>query len=132
LAANRAVFSLDSASCATTNCVFSATVQRRSWNQQKGLEAYDSKGKMGTFSIGFGILQPSRYSASRRAKSHASTVDRIVKDVPPEGEGMGAVVVGKTIGVVTSAWPAHLLDLSLKYFLQEVISSVQQSVYRSK
>jgi hypothetical protein len=51
---------------------------------------------------------------------------------PPEGGGMGAVVVGKTIGVVTSGWPAHLLDLSLKYFLQEVISSVQESVYRSK
>jgi hypothetical protein len=59
-------------------------------------------------------------------------VDRIVKDVPPEGGGTGAVAAGKTIGVVTSSWPARFVDPSLEDFLQEVIRSVQESVYRSK
>jgi hypothetical protein len=59
-------------------------------------------------------------------------VDRIVKDVPPEGGGTGAVAAGKTIGVVTSGWPARFVDPSLEDFLQEVIRSVQESVYRSK
>jgi hypothetical protein len=57
---------------------------------------------------------------------------QIVKDVPPEGGGTGAVVAGKTVGVVISGWPACLLDPSLEDFLQEVIPSVQKSVYRSK
>jgi hypothetical protein len=56
LIANQAAFSLDSASYITASCVVSATGQRRSWNKQKGSEAC-SKGKMGTFPIGFGILQ---------------------------------------------------------------------------
>jgi hypothetical protein len=59
-------------------------------------------------------------------------VDRIVKDVSLEGEGTGAVAIGKTDGVVSSDWPALLLDPSLENFLQEVIPSVQESVYRSK
>jgi hypothetical protein len=59
-------------------------------------------------------------------------VDRIVKDVPLEGEGTGAVATGKTDGVVSSGWPALLLDPSLEDFLQEVIPSVRESVYRSK
>jgi hypothetical protein len=59
-------------------------------------------------------------------------MDRIVKDVPPEGGGTGAVATGKTDGVVSSGWPALLLDPSLEDFLQEVIPSVWESVYRSK
>jgi hypothetical protein len=69
------------------------------------------------------FFKPSRYSARRRAKFEASAADRIVKDVPPEGGGMGVVANGKTDGVVSSGWSALLLDLSLKDFLQEVISS---------
>jgi hypothetical protein len=78
------------------------------------------------------FFKPSRYSARRRAESQASVVDRIVKDVPPEGGGMGAVDAGKTVGVVTSGWPTHFVDPSLEDFLQEVIPSLQKSVYRSK
>jgi hypothetical protein len=59
-------------------------------------------------------------------------VDQIVKDVPPEGGGMGAVAAGKTVGVVTSGWPARFVDSSLEDFLQEVIPSVYKSAYRSR
>jgi hypothetical protein len=59
-------------------------------------------------------------------------VDRIVKDVPPEGGGTGAVATSETNGVVSSGWPALLLDPSFEDFLQEVISSERESVYRSK
>jgi hypothetical protein len=59
-------------------------------------------------------------------------VHRIVKDVTPEGGEIGAVATGKTDGVVSSGWPALLLDLSLEDFLQKVISSERESVYKSK
>jgi hypothetical protein len=78
------------------------------------------------------FFKPSRYSARRWAEFEASAVDRIIKDVPPEGGGMGAMATGKTDGVVSSGWPALLLDPSLEDFLQEVISSERESVYRSK
>jgi hypothetical protein len=45
---------------------------------------------------------------------------------------MSAVVVGKTVGVVTSGWPTRFVDPSLEDFVKEVIPSVQESVYRSK
>jgi hypothetical protein len=45
---------------------------------------------------------------------------------------MGAVATGKTVGVVTSGWPARLLDPYLEDFLQEVIPSVRESMYKSK
>jgi hypothetical protein len=70
------------------------------------------------------FFKPSRYLGRHRAESQASIVDRIVKDVPPEGGGTGAVAAGKTVGVVTSGWPARLLDLSIQDFLQEVIPLV--------
>jgi hypothetical protein len=44
-------------------------------------------------------------------------VDQIVKDISPQGGGMGAVATGKIDGVVSSGWPALLLDLSLEDFL---------------
>jgi hypothetical protein len=69
------------------------------------------------------FFKPSRYSARHRVESQASVVDRIIKDVPPEGGGMGAVAAGETIGVVTSGWPAHFDDPSLEDFLEEVIPS---------
>jgi hypothetical protein len=59
-------------------------------------------------------------------------VDRIAKDVPPEGGGTGVVDTGKTDGVVSGGWHALLLDPSLKGFLQEVISPERELVYRSK
>jgi hypothetical protein len=59
-------------------------------------------------------------------------VDQIVKDISPKGGGMGAVATGKTVGVVTSGWPARLLDPYLEDFLQEVIPSVRESMYKSK
>jgi hypothetical protein len=58
-------------------------------------------------------------------------MDQIVTDVPPKQGGTRAVVVGKTIRVVTSGWHACLLDLSLEDFLHEVIPSVWESVYIS-
>jgi hypothetical protein len=64
------------------------------------------------------FFKPSRYSARRRAEFEASAMDQIVKDVPPEGGGMGAVATGKTDGVVSSSWPVLLLDPSLEDFLQ--------------
>jgi hypothetical protein len=51
-------------------------------------------------------------------------VDQIIKDVPPEGGGMGAVAAVKTIGEATSSWLTCFADPSLEDFLQEVISSV--------
>jgi hypothetical protein len=78
------------------------------------------------------FFKPSRYSARHRAESEASAVDLIAKDVPPEGGGTGAMATGKIDAVVSSGWPALLLDPSLEDFLQEVISSEQESVYRSK
>jgi hypothetical protein len=48
------------------------------------------------------FFKPSRYSARHQAESPASTVDRILKNVPPEGGGMGVVAACKTVGVVTS------------------------------
>jgi hypothetical protein len=78
------------------------------------------------------FFKPSRYSARRRAETQASEVDRIVKDVPPEGGGTGAVAADKTVGAVTSGWPTRVDDSSLEDFLQEVIPSVRESVYRSK
>jgi hypothetical protein len=59
-------------------------------------------------------------------------VDRIIKDGSPEGGGTRAVADGKTIGVVTSGWPAHLVDTSMEDFSQEVIPLVWELVYRSK
>jgi hypothetical protein len=64
-----------------------------------------------------GFFKPSRYSARRRAESKASLVDQIVKDISPEGGEIGAVATGKIDGVVSSGWPALLLDLSLEDFL---------------
>jgi hypothetical protein len=53
-------------------------------------------------------------------------VDRIIKDVPPEGGGTRVVAIDKTVRVVTNGWPTHFVDPSLEYFLQEVIPSVQE------
>jgi hypothetical protein len=59
-------------------------------------------------------------------------LDRIIKDVPPEGGGTGAVAAGETVGVVTNGWPARFDDPSLEDFLQNVIPSVWESTYSSK
>jgi hypothetical protein len=91
-----------------------------------------TKGKWVSSRSASAFFKPSRYLARRRVESEASVVDRIVKDVSLEGEGTGAVATSKTDGVVSSGWPALLLDPSLENFLQEVIPSVQESVYRSK
>jgi hypothetical protein len=45
---------------------------------------------------------------------------------------MGEVATGKTVGVMTSGWPARFVDPSLEDFLQEVIPSVRELVYISK
>jgi hypothetical protein len=47
-------------------------------------------------------------------------VDQIVKDVPLEGGGTGAVAAGKTVGVVTNGWPTHFDDPSLKIFCNKL------------
>jgi hypothetical protein len=44
-------------------------------------------------------------------------LDRIVKVVPPEGGGTGAVATDETVGVVTDDWLAHFDDPSLEDFL---------------
>jgi hypothetical protein len=44
-------------------------------------------------------------------------VDQIAKDVPPEGGGTGVVAADKTVGVVTSGWPACFDDPSIEDFL---------------
>jgi hypothetical protein len=59
-------------------------------------------------------------------------VDRVVKDIPPEGGGTGAVVADETISVVGSGWPMRFDDPFLENFLQEVIPSVWESTCRSK
>jgi hypothetical protein len=56
----------------------------------------------------------------------------MVKDVPPEGGGMGAVATGETVGVVTSDWLARFDDPSLENFQQEIIPSVQKSANNTK
>jgi hypothetical protein len=63
------------------------------------------------------FFKPSKYPARRQVESEASAVDQIVKDVPLEGGGTRAVATGKTDGVVSSGWPALLLDRSLEDFL---------------
>jgi hypothetical protein len=68
----------------------------------------------------------------RQAESHASAVDRIIKDIRPEGGGTRAVAVDQTMGVVASNWPTCFDDPSLEDFLQEVIPSVYESAYRNK
>jgi hypothetical protein len=90
------------------------------------------KGKLVPSRSASAFFKLSRYSARRWVESQASAVDRIIKDVPPEGGGMGAVAPGKTVGAVTSGWPACFVDPSLEDFLQEVIPSVYESAYRSK
>jgi hypothetical protein len=107
------------------------------YNEYRGTSKKDqrlevTKGKWVPSRSASALFKPSKYSARRRAESEASAVDRIVKDVPPEGGGMSEVATSKTDGVVSSDWPALLLDPSLEYFLQEVIPSVWESVYRSK
>jgi hypothetical protein len=63
------------------------------------------------------FFKPSRYSIRCWAESQASTVDRIVQDIPPEGGGMIVVAADETMGVVTSGWPSHFDDPSLEDFL---------------
>jgi hypothetical protein len=46
------------------------------------------------------FFKPSRYSVRCRAESQASALDQIIKVVPPEGGGTGALAANETVGVV--------------------------------
>jgi hypothetical protein len=80
-------------------------------------EAWSSKGKIGTFPIGFNILQTLQVLNKTRAESRASALDQIIKVVPPEGGGTGAVAADETVGVATGVWHTHFDDSSLDDFL---------------
>jgi hypothetical protein len=90
------------------------------------------KGKWVPSQSASALFKPSRYSVRHRAESQVSALDQIIKDVPPEGGGTGAVAAGETVGVVTNGWPARFDDPSLEDFLQNVIPSVWESAYSSK
>jgi hypothetical protein len=60
-----------------------------------------TKGKWVPSQSASAFFKPSRYSARCQVEFKASTVDRIVKDVPSEGGRMGAVATSKTNGVVS-------------------------------
>jgi hypothetical protein len=53
-------------------------------------------------------------------------LDQIIKGVPPEGGGTGAVAADETVGVMTSSCPARFDDPSLEDFMQEVIPSIRE------
>jgi hypothetical protein len=44
-------------------------------------------------------------------------LDQIIKVIPPEGGGTGAVAADETMGVVTDSWPARFDDPSIEDFL---------------
>jgi hypothetical protein len=75
------------------------------------------KGKWVPSRLASVFFKPSRYSVKHRAKSQASALDWIIKAVPPEGGGMGAVAIDETMGVVISGWPTRFDDPSLENFL---------------
>jgi hypothetical protein len=80
---------------------------------------------MGTFSIGFSILQTLQVLSKMPGRIPGLSSGSDCQGRSPRRR-MGAVTAGKTVGVVTSGWPACLLDPSLEDFLQEVIPSVRE------
>jgi hypothetical protein len=90
------------------------------------------KGKWVPSRSALAFFKPFRYSVRCRTESQASDVDRIIKDIPPEGGGTGAVAIDETMVVVANGGPTHFDDPFLEDFLQEVILSVYESAYRSK
>jgi hypothetical protein len=87
---------------------------------------------MGTFLIGFGIVQTLQVLSKMPGKIPGLSSGSDHQGRSPEGGETEAVVAIEIVGVVTRGWPAHFDDPSLKNFLQEVIPSVRESAYRSK